>query len=121
MSKNSLQAASFRDPSGFLFWKEGILYRQVNASYKQHYDNLMESGLYDSLVKKGALISHAEVEMKAAQSEIAYKTLAPEVLPFISYPYEWSFSQLKDAAIFKPGNLHPCITKGNGAERCICI
>lgn len=28
-----------------------------------------------------------------------YKILKPEVMPFISYPYEWSFSQLKDAAL----------------------
>jgi hypothetical protein len=25
--------------------------------------------------------------------------LEPEVIPFISYPYEWSFNQLKDAAL----------------------
>lgn len=106
MSKNSLQAASFRDPSGFLFWKDDVLYRQVNNSYKQHYESLMESGLYASLVKKDALISHAEVDIKAAQPEYAYKTLAPEVLPFISYPYEWSFSQLKDAAVL---TLEICI------------
>ena len=29
----------------------------------------------------------------------AYKILQPQRIPFISYPYEWSFSQLKDAAL----------------------
>lgn len=28
-----------------------------------------------------------------------YKTIKPELIPFISYPYEWCFSQLKDAAL----------------------
>ncbi len=29
----------------------------------------------------------------------AFKVIQPERVPFISYPYEWSFSQLKDAAL----------------------
>ena len=37
--------ASFRDPSGFLFYQDGVLYRQVNQEYQPHYDKLMESGL----------------------------------------------------------------------------
>lgn len=82
--------ASFRDPSGFLFWKDGILYRQINESYKQHYDQLMKSGLYTSLVSKGLLIPHEEVSTQV---------IRPEYISFISYPYEWSFSQLKDAAL----------------------
>ena len=50
---DSYQFASFRDPSGFLFYKEGVLYRQVNLSYREHYDHLMESGLYKALVSQG--------------------------------------------------------------------
>ncbi|MCX6558696.1 MAG: SAM-dependent methyltransferase [Candidatus Aminicenantes bacterium] len=34
-----------------------------------------------------------------ARSADAYKVIRPLPLPFISYPYEWSFSQLKDAAL----------------------
>ena len=42
--------SSFRDPGGFLFTHEGVIYRQVNISCKESYDELMASGLYDSLV-----------------------------------------------------------------------
>jgi len=35
--------ASFRDPSGFLFKRDGVLYRQVNTSYRKAYDYLMSS------------------------------------------------------------------------------
>ena len=28
-----------------------------------------------------------------------YKIIKPEPIPFISYPYEWCFSQLQDAAL----------------------
>ena len=92
-------SASFRDPSGFLFSREGVLYRQVNRKYEQEYARLMESGLYDKLVKAGLLIPHVEVDQAPAESEFVHKIIQPERVPFISYPYEWSFSQLKDAAL----------------------
>jgi ribosomal protein L11 methylase PrmA len=91
--------ASFRDPSGFLFTRQGSLYRQVNLAYQPHYDALMTSGLYDRLVKAGLLIPHQEVEVEPADPELAYRVISPERVEFISYPYEWSFSQLKDAAL----------------------
>ena len=92
-------SASFRDPSGFLFSRDGVLYRQVNRKYEQEYARLMESGLYDKLVKAGLLIPHVEVDQSPAESNLADKVIQPEHVPFISYPYEWSFSQMKDAAL----------------------
>jgi len=91
--------SSFRDPSGFVFFKNGSPYRQVNIGYKDNYDALTRSGLYDSLVNSGMLIPHTEVGEDQAQSPNAYKIIQPEQIPFISYPYEWCFSQLKSAAI----------------------
>lgn len=90
---------SFRDPSGFLFIRDGVIYRQVNASYRSHYDHLLQSGLYQDLVDAGLLIAHVEVHLTLARSDEAYKVIRPEVVPFVSYPYEWSFSQLKAAAL----------------------
>ncbi len=92
-------AASFRDPSGFLFRREGHIYRQINTSYKENYDLLINSGLYDNLVNAQLLIPHTEVNINSRLSDEAYKIIAPEVVPFISYPYEWCFSQLQDAAL----------------------
>ena len=91
--------ASFRDPSGFLFQQEGVIYRQVNLAYKDDYDHLMGSGLYQSLVDDSLLIPHQEVSVESPAPELAYRIIKPEPVPFISYPYEWCFSQLKDAAL----------------------
>jgi len=91
---------SFRDPSGFLFTKDGILYRQINQKYQENYDRLIESGLYERLSKAGAMISHEEVDLDAAPiPDIKYKIIKPKIVDFISYPYEWCFSQLKEASI----------------------
>ena len=91
--------ASFRDPSGFLFTDNGILYRQINRAYSNDYARLMDSGLYDKLVKASLLIPHVESDQLPAESDSAFKIIQPDRVPFISYPYEWSFSQLKDAAL----------------------
>jgi hypothetical protein len=93
--------ASFRDPSGFLFTLEGVLYRQINQSYRENFDHLIDSGLYQDLVDVGLLIPHSEAPIPADQAgdKNAYKIIRPEPVQFISYPYEWSFSQLKNAAL----------------------
>jgi len=96
---NGRAASSFRDPSGFLFYRDGSIYRQVNAVYKEDYDHLMRSGLYETLVDAGLLIAHDEVDSQCAISDDGYRVIKPEHIPFISYPYEWCFSQLKDAAL----------------------
>jgi len=97
---NEKVSGSFRDPSGFMFRHEGILYRQVNLHYRQEYDLLMASGLYEQLTKSRALIPHTEESTDLAPvAEIAYMVIRPQTIGFISYPYEWSFDQLKDAAI----------------------
>ena len=93
------QGASFRDPSGFLFYREGVLYRQVNHSYAEHYDQLMSSKLYAKLVNSGLLIPHEGISVEPEEPVLAYRVIKPEPLRFISYPYEWCFSQLKDAAL----------------------
>ncbi|NVM20239.1 MAG: class I SAM-dependent methyltransferase [Desulfobacterales bacterium] len=90
---------SFRDPSGFLFYRDGSIYRQVNNTYKDNYDHFRNSGLYQALVDAELLIPHDEANISYARSDKAYKVIKPELLPFISYPYEWCFSQLKDAAL----------------------
>ncbi len=98
-NNNIPHAASFRDPSGFLFSRGGILHRQVNRAGADDYARFMESGLYEKLVKANLLVPHAEVDEKPADESIAFKVIRPERVAFISYPYEWSFSELRDAAL----------------------
>ena len=76
-----------------------MLYRQINQEYRQDYETLIKSGLYERLIKDHLLISHEEVIVPPAEPQKVYKVIQPEIVGFISYPYEWCFSQLKDAAL----------------------
>ncbi len=91
--------ASYRDPAGFVFTDGGVLYRQVNHAGRHDYERLMASGLYGKLIEKGDLVPHDEVDEDVSPDGRAFRVIRPERVPFISYPYEWCFSQLKDAAL----------------------
>ena len=90
---------SFRDPSGFVFVQGGVAYRQVNDAFSDPYRRLMGSGLYEELSRSRLLVPHEEVSLRLADAPAAFAVLRPEQVPFISYPYEWCFSQLKAAAL----------------------
>ena len=92
-------ASSFRDPAGFVFRRGGVLHRAILAPGRVHYDRLMSSGLYEELTAAGLLVPHEEVAAGLEGREDLYKLIRPEEVPFVSYPYEWSFSQLQDAAL----------------------
>lgn len=90
-------SGSFRDPSGYVYvGEDGGVYRTVNEVYRNHFEKFVQSGLCDRLLKKSLIVSFEETP-EAING--AWKTLCAEKIPFISYPYEWSFSQLKDAAL----------------------
>jgi hypothetical protein len=98
-SANVRNPASYRDPSGFVFRRHGCVLRQINPCYRSDYDHLIASGLYQQLTDAGMLLPHEEAPLDWRLDERAYKVLRPVQLPFVSYPYEWSFSQLRDAAL----------------------
>jgi hypothetical protein len=94
--------ASFRDPAGFVFESGGRLYRQINRSFAEEFDAFVGGGLYDRLVRDGLLIPHVERALSDVASPapaLAHRVVEPERIGFVSYPYEWCFSQLKDAAL----------------------
>lgn len=61
----------------------------------------MASGLYKELSGRGLLVRHSEVSDLTGfgRDGRRHKIIRPERVPFVSYPYEWSFSQLKEAAL----------------------
>jgi hypothetical protein len=106
--------ASYRDPAGFVFRAAGLFYRQVNKSYAADYELLIQSGCYAALTEKELLIRHKEVDVPddLPAHPDRYKILLPQQLPIISYPGEWSPSQLKDAALLTLQVMHIALDHG---------
>ncbi|WP_207514272.1 hypothetical protein [Longitalea luteola] len=104
--------SSFKDPSGFVFRSEGTVYRQVNQFYAVEYRQLMDSGLYQQLTGSKQLIPHEELAENITDTPEWYTTLLPEPVPYISYPYEWCFEQIQDAALLTLSILKTSLQHG---------
>ena len=89
---------SFRDPAGHVFLRDGIVHRQIDPPGAAAYRRLMESGLYAALTGERLLVAHEELAAEARPPG-AVAVLRPQQIPMVSYPYEWSLSQLRDAAL----------------------
>lgn len=92
--ENTRHTSSFRDPSGFVFTEDNLVKRIIFPIYFKQYNALTDSGFFDKLFKNKLLIPHQELDKSDAEIRIQ-----PEQIPFISYPYEWSFNQYKEAAL----------------------
>lgn len=90
----ALSSSSFRDPSGFVFQDDDRIFRQINPCYFAIYQGLTSQNVFNELFEKDFLIEHKEIERNEERIILEIKRI-----PFISYPYEWSFTQLKDAAL----------------------
>jgi hypothetical protein len=90
---------SYRDPSGFVFRHEGVLYRQINASFADDWALFDSSGLHRALIEQGLLVADRPGDLSLAPEPGAVAVIQPDEIDFITHPFEWSFSQLKDAAL----------------------
>ena len=67
--------------------------------FAAEFDACGSSGLYDMLIGDRLLVPHRRADLALALSPEAHAVIQPDRLPFISYPYEWCFGELKDAAL----------------------
>ncbi|MFZ1807737.1 MAG: hypothetical protein WAU36_10965 [Cyclobacteriaceae bacterium] len=93
------ESSSFRDPSGYLVIHENVYYRVINKVYASQIELLESSGLLAKLFEHNWLVGHERVNNLESLLPDAYAILKPKQIPIITYPYEWCFGQLKDAAL----------------------
>jgi hypothetical protein len=99
---------SFRDPDGRIFQLDGQIVRALSEEGAADWAAFEESGLLARLVEAGDVVETstaptAELDaVRAADPDGQWvAALRHERLPFVSYPYEWTFSMLRDAALLQ--------------------
>jgi ribosomal protein L11 methylase PrmA len=101
MNAVAADPGSFRDPGGRIYATAERIFRSVMPPSAPAYERARDSGLLGSLATRGLLVDTAERD-PSLLGDIgpapAYVLEHPRV-PFVSYPYEWSFSLLKKAAL----------------------
>jgi hypothetical protein len=76
-----------------------VLLRQVNTAFETDWRRFHESGLYEALVRDGLTIPFEVLPDDPGLGGELLCVIRPRPVPFISYPYEWCFGELKDAAL----------------------
>lgn len=103
---------SFRDPSGQVFSKDGEIYRSVFLNGVGDFEAVRDAGIYRRLIDAGLLAPYEEAgEIDFAPAGTVYCLHHPR-LPFVSYPWEWSFSMLKEAALLHLDIMEELVPRG---------
>jgi len=101
--KFDIEQSSFRDNDATIIYFNNKVYRLIYQKYKSNFDYFINSGLYTKLLSEKKIIKHNEVNFDHLNEQIngdkIYKVIEVEKIPFIIYPYELSFEQLKEAAL----------------------
>jgi hypothetical protein len=80
------------------------VFRVLSATGLEDWQALTQSPLWDELQREGRVVATEPAELDGLPDLLAGKAagaLRHERVPFVSYPYEWPFSMLKDAALLQ--------------------
>src|ERR1051325_7928045 len=108
-SLSGLEPGSFRDPDSRIFTADGRVLRLLSQQGLADWRALQASGLLDELPVVGT--REVEAEVPGALHGGGAAVLEPDLIPFVSYPYEWTFAMLRDAALLQLQVLRRSIEK----------
>lgn len=95
---------SFRDPASTVFYAGGDVLRGLDADAAADWAAVSAAPFFTRAMDAGRIVRTEPLTDEQARAVTPAGRTWPLVLrhervPFISYPYEWTFSQLQDAAL----------------------
>lgn len=102
MSRPSIDPGSFRDPASRVLHHGDDVYRVLSGEGARDWKALAETAFFPRAVAQGRIVGTQEeeaIESIPVEATADWEAvLRHERIPFVSYPYEWSFSMLRDGA-----------------------
>src|ERR671910_3744192 len=103
MSDLELEPASFRDPASTVAYLDGRVLRGLTKEGAADFDTLAAAPFFDKAMADGKLVRTTQVPLEdlpqSVRGDAWVRALEHERIPFVTYPYEWTFSMLRDAAL----------------------
>lgn len=104
------EPGSFRDRGSRVFLHEGSVFRALSAGALAEWQELSATHFFPQEMRAGRIVASSRVEEREEDGAPHGRRTGPdgapwaailrhERIPFISYPYEWCFSMLRDAAL----------------------
>lgn len=98
MRAENRHPGSFRDPTATVFEINGKILRGLTAEGATRYSDVKKTGLLSELEQQGQIVITKDFDTTNVDSTYV-NFLEHELIPFVSYPYEWPFALLKEAAL----------------------
>ena len=114
---NGTEPSSFRDPSGSVFYRDGRVFRALDERGAEDWKRLSSTRFFGDMVADGRLIGTRDAPREVAEglpvgSGELTAVVEHDRIPFISYPYEWTFGMLRSAAILQLEVLLAALDEG---------
>jgi hypothetical protein len=103
-AKAAVEPGSFRDRTARVFYHGGKILRGLNGTALVEWEALSATKFYRRFSESGGIVATERRDLSAVPLPPDYEwagVLEHEKLPFVSYPYEWSFEMLRDAALLQ--------------------
>ena len=105
---------SFRDPLSQVFVAGDEVLRGLRAAGVADFEAVESAPFFTEALESRQIVATERVDPVAAGLEGWPVVLRHEKVPVVSYPYEWTFSMLRDAALLQLG-----LTRAALADSCI--
>ena len=117
MSDLQSEPGSFRDRQGRIFYRNGEVIRALSSRALEEWQVLSSTRFFSRSMEAGKIVrtralEPEELEGALPEGETWSGFLRHETIPFISYPYEWSFQMLKDAALLQLELIAAALAEG---------
>jgi hypothetical protein len=117
MSSVQQDPGSFRDPLSKVFIGNGQVVRAFTAEGSADIEAVWKKKSIQSALGSGELIESNVVDPSSVGlSSLWTSAMTHPLLPFVSYPYEWTFSMLKDAALLQLKLTRETLADGVGLK-----
>ena len=109
-----LEPGSYRDRNGVVFYRDGAAFGGISAKALANWERLSAASFFRELTALGSIVatSRTPPELEAQLGSDWAAVLEHARIPFVSYPYEWTFGMLKDAALLHLDLLDAALTAG---------
>lgn len=122
MRSPRFEPGSFRDRDGRVFYLEGAVHRGLTARAWADWRALSETRFFAQATAAGKIVRTEESDLGEEElrslGESWVGALRHDRIPFVSYPYEWSFSMLRDAALLQLELLEGALVEGMTLKDC---
>jgi len=110
------ETGSFRDREARVFYRDGGVYRALSQQALNNWNQVNDTRFFGDAMSAGRVVRTSLTEIPADEIESSgipwAAVLQHDRIPYVSYPYEWSFGMLKDGALLQLELLEAALNEG---------